>query len=321
MFTNTSLYAQNVDWVMALIVGISIVLLLGITFTMIYFIFKYRHDKNPKASQIKSHTLLEVIWIIVPLIIVMVFFYYGYVVFMQSRDIPKDSMEIQVEARMWSWKFTYPNGKVTDTLFVPQGENIVFNITSADVVHSFYIPAFRIKEDAVSYKPTKMFIKPDIIGAYDVACAEYCGMNHSLMYTTMYVVKKEDYEKWYKGLLTNNQIREIIGEISPTKSVETGKLSILQAKGCMLCHSSDGTKSIGPSFADLSKKSTTVLVNKQKQEVNIDEDFLRESIVSPNNKIAIGYEKIPMPDQMNILTNEEIEQIVKVLMENFVNKN
>jgi cytochrome c oxidase subunit 2 len=321
MFTSTSQYAHNVDFVMALIVGISVVLLLGITFTMIWFIVKYNHKKNPVAKQIKNHTLLEVIWIVVPLIIVMVMFYYGYVVFMEGRVIPKNSMKIQVEARMWSWKFTYPNGKVTDTLFVPQGENIVFEITSADVVHSFYLPAFRIKEDAVSYKPTKMFIKPDVVGAYDVACAEYCGMNHSIMYTTMYVVPKKEYEKWYQGLLTNNQIRELISGVSPTKTVETGRYAILESKGCKQCHSFDGTKSIGPSFAELSRKESDVLVDKKPQKVPIDEAYLEESIKFPNNKIAVGYEKVPMPDQMNILKDEEIQQIIKVLMENFVNRN
>lgn len=321
MFTSTSQYAHNVDFVMTLIVSISVVLLLGITFTMIYFIIRYNHKKNPIAKQIKNNTLLEVIWIIVPLIIVMVMFYYGYVVFMEGRVIPKDSMEIKVEARMWSWKFTYPNGKVTDTLFVPQGQNIVFKITSADVVHSFYIPAFRIKEDAVSYKPTKMFLKPDKIGAYDVACAEYCGMNHSLMYTTMYVVPKSDYEKWYQGLLTNTQIKEIVSGVSPTKTVETGRLSILESKGCKQCHSFDGSKSIGPSFANLSNKVSKVLIDKKESTVPIDESYLLESIKYPNNKIAFGYEKIPMPDQMNILKDEEIQQIIKVLLENFVNKN
>ncbi len=160
-----------------------------------------------------------------------------------------------------------------------------------------------------------MFIHPKIKGVYDIACAEYCGLNHSLMYTKMYVVPYDDYEKWYKGQLTNNQIREIIGEISPDKKVETGRLGILDAKGCIQCHSTNGTKSIGPSFVELSRKNAAVKVDKKETNVTIDADYLTESITSPSNKIVNGYEKIPMPDQMNLLKPAEVEQLVKVLLE------
>ncbi|OGU59171.1 MAG: cytochrome c oxidase subunit II [Ignavibacteria bacterium GWF2_33_9] len=320
MVANTSNYAQNVDFVMILIVSISVVLLLGITFTMIYFLIKYNHKKNKNAAQIKSNTLLEVIWIVVPLIIVMVFFYYGYVVFMEGRNIPKGAMEIQVEARMWSWKFTYPNGKVTDTLFVPQGKDIVFKITSVDVVHSFYLPAFRVKEDAVSYKPTKMFIHPKEIGSFDVACAEYCGMNHSLMYTKMYVIPFKDYEKWYKDKLTTEEVLKLVGEVSPTNEIETGKFDILASKGCMQCHSLNGDKLIGPSFTDLSQSKRKVKIDGKEVEVIIDEDYISKSITNPSAAITLGYERVPMPDQMGLLNDDELKQVVKILMNNFAKK-
>lgn len=320
MFTNTSQYAHNVDFVMTLIVGISVFLLLGITLTMIYFIIRYNHKKNPVAKQIKNNVLLEIVWIVVPIFIVMVMFYYGYIVFREGRIIPKDAMEIKVEASMWKWKFTYSNGKVTDTLFVPQNQDILFKITSLDVVHSFYLPAFRIKEDAVSYKPNRMLLKPEIVGAYDIACAEYCGLNHSLMYSKMYVVPKSDFDKWYSGQLTNNNLREIVGEIKPSKTSESENLSILDSKRCKLCHSVDGSKSIGPSFAELSKKTASVLVNGKELKVKIDSSYLFESIKYPQNKITMGYDKVPMPDQMSILNDDDVNALVKILLEKFVNK-
>ncbi|GAB4152568.1 MAG: hypothetical protein Fur0015_15200 [Ignavibacteriales bacterium] len=189
-------HVENVDSVMLFIVGISVLLLLGITATMIYFVFKYNRKKGHKPVDIHGSVLLETIWIVVPTILVLSMFYYGFMSYKTMRNIPKDAMEIKVTARMWAWQFEYANGKKYDTLYVPVKKNIKLLLKSQDVNHSFYIPAFRIKEDVIASKENYLGFKAEKIGEYDIACAEYCGLNHSMMYSKVKVVSEKDFNTW-----------------------------------------------------------------------------------------------------------------------------
>jgi len=171
-------HVENVDFVMLLIVGISVILLLGITATMIYFVFKYNRKKGHQPVDIHGSVLLETIWIVVPTILVLGMFYYGYTGYEEIRNIPKDALEIKVTARMWSWEFEYANGKKFDSLYVPVKKDIKLVMKSQDVNHSFFIPAFRIKEDVIASKENYLGFKAEKLGEYDIACAEYCGLNH-----------------------------------------------------------------------------------------------------------------------------------------------
>jgi cytochrome c oxidase subunit 2 len=196
MFSGPSKYAGDVDYIMFLIVGVSVLLLVGITIAMIYFVIRYSRKKNPKASQIEGSATLETIWIILPTALVLAMFYYGYSGFRTFRTIPENSQIVHVTGRMWSWNFKYENGKQSDTLYVPLSTPTKLILTTADVNHSLFIPAFRIKEDALAGKENYMVVNPDKTGSYDIACAEYCGMNHSYMYTKLVVLPDEEYKKW-----------------------------------------------------------------------------------------------------------------------------
>lgn len=198
MYNGASNYAQSVDVVMLIIVGISVVLLLGITIAMIYFVFKYNRKKNPVATQIHGNVLLEIIWIVVPTIIVIVMFWYGYEGFQKLRAQTENAYEIKVYAFMWGWNFEYPNGKKTDTLYIPLDRTTKLLMTSRDVLHSMYIPAFRLKEDVVAGKTNFIILTPKKEGTYDIACAEYCGLNHSYMYTKLHVLKDDKFNEWLK---------------------------------------------------------------------------------------------------------------------------
>lgn len=196
MFNSASNYADQVDWVMLIIVGISVGLLLLITIAMIYFVFRYNRKKNPVASQIHGNVLLEVIWIVIPTLLVMVMFWYGYDGFQKLRADMDDAYEIKGFAFMWGWNFEYPNGKKTDTLYIPLSKKTKLILTSRDVNHSFYIPAFRLKEDVIGGRNHYIMLTPKTTGSYTVTCAEYCGLNHWNMYTKLHVVEDYVFEKW-----------------------------------------------------------------------------------------------------------------------------
>lgn len=191
-------HVELVDNIMLYITGISVILLLGITFTMIYFVVKYNRKKGHKPVDIHGSVTLEVIWILVPTILVMTMFYYGFVGYKEFQRFPDDSMEISVVGRMWKWDFTYENGKTSDTLYVPINKPIKLIMESVDVNHSFYIPAFRIKRDVLPNKVNFMGFTPTEEGRFDVACAEYCGLNHSKMYTDLIVLNEEKFNEWVK---------------------------------------------------------------------------------------------------------------------------
>lgn len=188
---------QGVDQAFWYILGFSIFLLFGITVVMVYFVIKYRRSKNPVSADIRDNYLLEIIWTIVPTLIALSMFYVGWTSYIGLRTVPEDAMEIEVAGQMFSWLFVYENDKETENeLVVPQGEAIKLNITSLDVVHSLYIPAFRIKVDAVKGMDTYAWFYADTIGEYDIQCTEYCGVGHSSMLAKLRIVPKAEYLKW-----------------------------------------------------------------------------------------------------------------------------
>lgn len=319
MFQSATDYARNVDNVMLYIIGIAVVLLLIITFAMIYFVIRYNRKRNPVAQQIEGNKTIEIIWILVPVALVLSMFFYSYDVFKQARAVPADALNIKVEAKMWAWKFHYPNGKTTDTLFVPAGKSIKFTITSVDVNHSFYIPAFRIKEDAVPGRENYMVVQPKEIGSFDIACAEYCGLNHSLMYSKVYVVPEKEFSQWLNGEVDEGYLRKyVVAHTGGYKDYLTGSYAILFAKGCVQCHSIDERKSIGPSFTELRRGVANVASNGKDTAIAIDKNYIRQSIINPELHIVRGYEKIKMTNPSNILTDKELDYIVDLLYNNFV---
>lgn len=210
MFEGITNHADNVDVAFLYIVGFSIVMLLGVTATMIYFVFKYSAKKHPVPIQTHGSTIVELIWVVVPTIIVISMFAYGYADLHSIRNTDNVDMEINVTAKMWQWQYKYENGveinsiynefdnSVDGTLIVPVNKKIKFNITALDVLHSFYIPAMRIKEDAVPGRMHHYSITPVKTGTFDIACAEYCGTRHSQMYSKIKVVSQEEFDEWLK---------------------------------------------------------------------------------------------------------------------------
>lgn len=179
------------------ILGFSLVLLLGITITMILFVVKYRRSKHPEPSDIRGNWKLEVLWTVIPSIIALSMFYFGWSSYTGLRNVPEDAIEIEVIAQQFSWLFVYPNDKETENdLVVPLGKPIKLNVTSSDVLHSLYIPAYRIKVDAVKGRQNYVWFLPDKLGSFFVQCTEFCGVGHSEMNATLRIVPMVEYEHW-----------------------------------------------------------------------------------------------------------------------------
>lgn len=196
MVSFTGGHPDVVDSIMLYIVGVSVVLLVGITITMIFFVFKYHRKKNLEPKNIHGSILLESIWIIIPTIIALSMFFYGYQGYKLGQDIPEDAYYVDVVAKTWDWDFIYENGYNSDTLYVPVNKTIVLQMKSLDVTHSLFIPAFRIKQDVYQGQTTQLVFKTEEIGDYDIACAEYCGLNHSQMYSRVVIIKEDDFQNW-----------------------------------------------------------------------------------------------------------------------------
>ena len=189
---------ELVDDSFIFIIAISVILLVGITAVMIYFVFRYSEKNNPKADQsITGSTTLEILWTVIPLILVLAMFFYGYVGFREMRNVPPDAMVVKVTGKMWFWHFEYDNKKTSDTLlYLPQGKNVKFELMSVDVNHSFYVPAFRVKEDCVPGRTNYMWFHTSEVGTYDIECAEYCGLNHSYMLGKVIVLPEDEFLAW-----------------------------------------------------------------------------------------------------------------------------
>jgi len=292
-------FVEGVDLAFKVVFGISMFFLVGITTAMLYFVFHYSRKKHPVAEQIKDNNLLEITWITIPVLLVMLMFYYGYVAFSPMRDPPKDAIPITVIGKMWVWSFEYPGGKQSPVLVVPINKAVRLNLRSEDVIHSLYIPAFRIKEDVVPGKNNYMWFIAQQTGEYDVLCTVYCGLRHSYMETKTKVVSEAEYAAWLKAL--------------PEKSVDPEGLVILKKNACTGCHSIDGTKIVSTSFKGLYGKTEKVLTNGTERNVTADDAYLRSSVYEPDKDIVVGYQKGLMKSYKGLVTEQEMNLIIEYL--------
>lgn len=190
---------KQVDAALIYIIVFCLVLLLVITSMMIYFIIRYRKSRNPEPSDIRGNVKVELAWMIIPTLIALSMFYLGWQSFLGLRAVPPGAINIDVNAMQFSYIFKYPNKKESENLMVvPQGQPIKVNLTSLDVIHGFYIPAFRIKMDALKNMKTYTWFYADRPGDYHIFCTQYCGSGHADMSAILRIVPEAEYEKWLK---------------------------------------------------------------------------------------------------------------------------
>ncbi len=189
--------AKGVDIAFWYILGLSAIVLVGITVVMIVFAVKYRRSKNPVPTDIRDNWMLETVWTVVPTIIFMSMFVIGWSSYLGLRDFPEDGVEVYAYAQQYNWIFVYENDKETeDELVVPYGKPIKLTLTSEDVNHSFFLPAYRVKVDCVPGMETFAWFNADSLGEYDILCTEYCGVDHSAMVAKLKIIPEEEYQAW-----------------------------------------------------------------------------------------------------------------------------
>ena len=281
--SNTS---GKIEEAFLIIVACCIVLLVGVAVTIVVFLIRYNRERHAHPEPVHENMILEIVWTVVPTILVIFMFYFGWVDFDYIRNPPKDALTIDVTARQWSWLFEYANGKQSDVLYVPLGKPVKLALTSADVIHSLFIPAFRIKEDCVPGMKTHLWFTARESGTYDLFCTEYCGVGHSHMRSTVNVLTADGFAQW-------------LARKEGTTPADLGP-KILQAKGCLGCHSLDGTAKVGPTFKGLWGSRQTVAAKGIERNIVADAAYIREHILDPAAATVKGYPaimpKIPMTD-------------------------
>ena len=295
-----STVARHVDWLFGFILAISVFFFVLIVVLMTLFVIRYRRRAGAPAEASASHnTALELTWTIIPVILVAVIFFFGFRGYLDMSTPPANAYEILVDGQKWAWSFTYPNGYVDSNLHVPVNRPVRLVMTSADVIHSLYVPAFRIKQDVVPGRYSKAWFEATETGEYDLFCAEYCGTSHSGMVATVVVHPPGEFETWLESA------SNFLETMSP---VEAGR-KLYQVRGCQQCHSVDGTAKVGPSLLGVYGHAQPLADGST---VTIDENYIRESILEPMAKVVAGYEPV-MPTYQGRLKDPEIMAIIEYL--------
>lgn len=296
----SSTSAAAVDQLFLFILAISSIFLLLILGMMSYFVVRYRSSRHRQAGSTKSHNLaLEIAWTVVPAILVGVIFYRGFTTYLDSRTIPDNAYEVQVVAKKWSWAFIYENGHVDNQLHVPAGRPVALTMTSDDVIHSLYVPDFRVKMDLVPGRYSKLWFEVPEEGEHVLFCAEYCGTGHSTMDSRVIVHEPNDFERWL------DSAGKFMEELSPA---EAGKV-LYARRGCVQCHSVDGSAKAGPSFSSVFGTEQRMADG---EILTVDENYIRESILNPLAKVRDGYRPV-MPTYQGQLDDEEIAAIIQYI--------
>ena len=276
---------------------IYLLLVAGIMTTLIFvavfvLAIKYRRVRVREAQQIEGSLILEITWSVIPLFLMMTFFIWGAVIYFEERTPPADATEVYVVAKQWMWKIEHMEGqREINELHVPIGQNIKLIMTSQDVIHSFFIPAFRIKQDVLPGRYTTEWFKATKPGRYHLFCAEYCGTQHSGMGGDIVVMEPQEYAQWMAG-----------GPSAPLQ--ETGK-QLFASLGCSTCHRSD-VQGRGPNLQGIYNKPVLL---EDGRTVIADENYMRESILNPTAKIVSGFKPV-MPTFQGIVNEEQVNALV-----------
>jgi cytochrome c oxidase subunit II len=287
-----SSFAAQVDLLYGFLIAVSAFFSALIVVLVVAFAIKYRRRPGREAQQPEAHIGLELLWTAVPSILVLIMFIWGSSLFLAQTVPPKGAQDIYVVGRQWMWKVQHPNGRrEINELHIPAGRAVKLTLASQDVIHSFYIPAFRLKQDAVPGQYRTMWFEATKPGEYHLFCAEYCGTNHSHMIGRIVVMEDIDYQQW-------------LGGYTERTPAEEGRDLFVQFD-CVSCHES-GVRQRGPTLGNIYGRQEQLDGG---QIVQVDEAYIRESILDPKAKIVRGFQPV-MPSFRGEVTEEEILALI-----------
>jgi len=293
----SSTIAGEVDAAFYFIYWASIVLFAIVVGFAALFVLKYRRKKRELTSGVAHNTKLEVAWTLIPTILIVIVFVMGFKGFIKMNVIPKDALEIKVTGQKWFWTFDYPEGVNTvNELVVPVDKAVALTMSSQDVIHSFFVPNFRIKMDVLPNRYSMTWFEATRPGVYDLFCTEFCGKGHSEMIGKVRVVNDREYEEWLEEAAFGGE----------GMSLEDYGAKLYVSKACVTCHSIDGRIGTGPTFAKVYGHSVRLADGR---EVMADENYIRKSILEPASEVVAGFQSV-MPTYQGILKDREIDALV-----------
>lgn len=317
-----STFAPSVDWVFYFIYWLSVVLFVAITGAVVYWSVKYKRRPGVKAEPTSHNTVLEVAWTVSPLVLLVLLFHWGFQGYVHMTTAPTDAMDVRVRARKWSWDFEYPNGAHTiNELHVPVNRPVRLVLSSEDVLHSLFVPAFRVKRDAVPGYYTTMWFEATRVGETPFFCTEYCGASataspepirvgagrfdwsgHFSMMGSVNVHSRAEWETFLERSLASPVDPATGQAMTPARWGET----LYRQQGCAGCHSLDGTPMAGPSWRGIFGRNAQFVDGSS---AVADESYLRRSILQPNAQVVRGFQPV-MPTYAGSLNDRQIDAII-----------
>jgi cytochrome c oxidase subunit II len=309
-------YARSVDHLHYFVIITTMVAAVGVFGTVLLFFVRYRRRSETEATpHVEPTALHEILFVSVPLAFFLLWFAIGYPLFVRLQSPPAGAMDVYVQGKKWMWKFAYPDGpSAVDVLRVPAGRPVRLLLTSRDVIHSFFVPALRLKQDALPGRYTQTWFNADRPGRYDIFCAEYCGLGHSSMLGEVVVLPQAEFDAWMA-----TQRRGVAGAQDgsplPIEQVRAGSSLVREGErvaaeqGCLKCHSVDGSRHIGPTWVNLYGREEKLQAGKA---VVADEAYLTRSMMDPGAEIVAGYQNV-MPTYQGKLAPPEAAAIVEYI--------
>ncbi|HLN93007.1 MAG TPA: cytochrome c oxidase subunit II [Thermoanaerobaculia bacterium] len=295
LFPNAaSTVAGRVDALYFYLITVSVVFTLLIALSILYFAIKYRRRSESELPRgVEGSLKLEIAWSVIPLVIALSFFFWGASVFFAINRPPPDALEVSVVGKQWMWKVQHADGqREINELHVPVGRPVRLTMTSEDTIHSFYVPAFRIKRDVLPGRVSTMWFQATRTGRFHLFCAEYCGTKHSGMIGWIDVMDPVEFQAWLSGG-------------SGSESLASAGSKLFAQHACNTCHRSDSLAR-GPNLEGVFGKTVAL---QDGRTVTADETYIRESIVMPNAKIVAGFQPI-MPTFQGLISEEGLLQLV-----------
>jgi cytochrome c oxidase subunit II len=297
-----SVQAGPIDFLFSLefkVIAFLFALIIGIMLYSIIF-FRRRKGDEGDGTYITGSSRLELIWTLLPLIIVIALSMLGSVTLAETLRMDPRALEIRVVGQQWSWRFEYPEqGIISEELVLPVNKQILLRLTSIDVIHSFWVPEFRVKQDALPGTERELRITPNKLGKFTLNCAEMCGTQHAYMSSAVAVVTTDDFEQWIIDRQTSISDDPVI----------RGQTLYTQY-GCNACHSVDGSQLVGPTFSGLYGKDEQL---ESGETINVDDAYLFDSIRNPGEQIVAGYPNVMPQSISDAMTDEQITDLIEFI--------